>query len=187
MVRIRRSHRRGPGSIPGQGSLSSFARAVSQRCRRLHTSPFHQQTRPLLRRPPRAARPLSRLPFRPSCLLASPATFRPSASPLSLARRRSPRSHSSSAPNSTGHDSLSPPVAAGRHTNNTTRARGHTHARTHSTRTHIPARFRPPNGLGLSSSAVSSKPSLAAHAPLPLSLLGRLRPPLRPLTRARGL
>lgn len=109
VVRIRRSHRRGPGSIPGQGSLSSSFFFVSspptdlpRTCTHLPFSQgcFAQRTTCSAASTNRALC-TSRLPA--GGLLLSPRLL-----PI---LRRPPRSASLSAPNPTGQDRLWPPTA----------------------------------------------------------------------------
>lgn len=73
VVRIRRSHRRGPGSIPGQGSLSSSSRPTYQPAQRIRAPfsqllPCHAASAPTQGQPPRLAQALP-------CRLGQPEPF----------------------------------------------------------------------------------------------------------------
>ena len=89
MVRIRRSHRRGPGSIPGQGSLSSSSLPHSVHIPLLgHACSAASASRPARQQPPGAlhlqpkpCQATSTLPARPDLLAAmARAHSRPSTS-----------------------------------------------------------------------------------------------------------
>lgn len=123
VVRIRRSHRRGPGSIPGQGSPSSSSPQRGPRPPRFYPKPI---TRSLPSQRPRHARgtthPLSTAARKPATMPSfSPPLARSSLLPFSsfsfprLPSFASLRSRSPSAPSSSGHDRLDTPLAIRHH------------------------------------------------------------------------
>lgn len=160
VVRIRRSHRRGPGSIPGQGSLASFA---------LPPNLPGAFTPPLLTN--RLARFSSALHVQPDPS-AHPA-FWPRSPASGLQLLPSPLPDARLAPSlpqpqtrlaTTAFPLPWPPADT-----QTTRPHTQTQTRTHAPTTlhTYPVASAPPNGLGLSSNAASAASALPAGTSVP--------------------